>query len=258
MGFIFLVNTTFLFYNKRKNQRGRSMQEFVWQDLEIEEKIQLKKDLETLDQIGHTPLIHACITGNLELVKKLVQANVDVNHVSKSEITPLMHATLHGNEDIVDLLITSGAEIEARSKKGKTAIMLASEKGDYKIVKTLVERGADVHVKDDDGCTTLMKAAYVGSEETVKLLLSCGVEMNIRDRFNYTALKWGVHWSTIAELFVENGVDLNEVFELKSCKENLKLEKYSFLVNHIKENLDKLNEESMKKWKAYRLYAMFS
>jgi len=234
------------------------MQKFVWQDFEIEEKIQLKKDLETLDQIGHTPLIHTCFTGNLELAKKLVEANVDVNHVSKLEITPLIQATLKGDKNIVDLLITSGAEIEARSKKGRTAIMLASEKGDYNIVKTLIEQGANVHVKDDDGCTTLMKAAYAGSEETVKLLLSCGVDMDIRDKSNYTAFKWGVHWSAIAKIFVENGVDINEVFELKSCKENLKLEKYSFLVNHIEENLDKLNEESMKKWKAYRLYTIFS
>jgi hypothetical protein len=72
---------------------------------------------------GCTPLIAAILTGNLEMVKLLVELGVDVNLIDGYFESPLYYAKYNGFQDIAEYLepITSTkirAEVE-RSMSGK-------------------------------------------------------------------------------------------------------------------------------------------
>jgi ankyrin repeat protein len=57
------------------------------------------------------PLCTACATGNLELVKTLLEKGFDVNKKDMSNLTPIMHAALFGDRTIIKLLVEHGAKI---------------------------------------------------------------------------------------------------------------------------------------------------
>ena len=73
-------------------------------------------DIYKCDCEGVSFLDEAIVTGNLELVRMLIEEKgMDVNKtVRKSGFTPLMQAACYGYTDIVQFLLDKGADIEAR------------------------------------------------------------------------------------------------------------------------------------------------
>jgi len=59
---------------------------------------------------GLTPLHHACVNGNINIVRLMVvSGNVDVNLKCKDGTTPLKLAVLNGHYEVASLLISSGS-----------------------------------------------------------------------------------------------------------------------------------------------------
>jgi ankyrin repeat protein len=73
-------------------------------------------DIYKCDPEGVSFLDEAIVTGNLELVRMLVEEKgMDVNKTQrKSGFTPLMQAACYGYTDIVEFLLAKGADIDAR------------------------------------------------------------------------------------------------------------------------------------------------
>ena len=67
-------------------------------------------DVNDKDRIGNTPLINACIIGDIEIVKLLLDNGADVNAENKWYNTPLTYAKDKHNQQLVDLLIQHGAK----------------------------------------------------------------------------------------------------------------------------------------------------
>ena len=86
--------------------------------------------------------------GNIELVKRHLDAGEDVNEKNKVGMTPLHYASMMGHKEVAGLLITNGADVNAKSQFqnfGETPLHHAAW-GDYKeIVKLLITKGADVN-----------------------------------------------------------------------------------------------------------------
>jgi ankyrin repeat protein len=61
---------------------------------------------------GQTPLHFACIDGNIDIVKVLLENGVDVNLTNASGQTPLHVACSKGHTDVVQLLIDSGVRVD--------------------------------------------------------------------------------------------------------------------------------------------------
>ncbi len=57
-----------------------------------------------------TPLMAACQNGNLDLVRLLLKAGVDINYRDEYEISALSRATIQNKYDIIQLLLKSGAD----------------------------------------------------------------------------------------------------------------------------------------------------
>jgi len=122
------------------------------------------------EENGDEDLIEATKNGNIELVKELIDAGVDVNLQDEDEETALILASVEGHIEIVKLLIEAGADLNIKSRYGKTALMWTSQYGHTEIVKLLIDAGVDLNIKDIDGKTALDFASDKGHTEIVKLL----------------------------------------------------------------------------------------
>ena len=95
--------------------------------------------LDRIEQVDHhtraflaveaDQLLEAAASGNVETVKTLLAAGVDVNGEEGSTpfgATPLHYAALDGRKEVVELLIAAGANVNAKvAKEGGTPLDLA-------------------------------------------------------------------------------------------------------------------------------------
>lgn len=129
-----------------------------------------------------SPLIAAARAGDIEKIKRLAAAHVDLDEPGGgNHWTPLMHAIHKHQAGAVEALLIAGAHVNAVSGN-TTALIMASGYGQADIVKLLLDHGADPKLAVRPGVTALA-AAVGGSNDpdnhtagtcqtnTVKLLL---------------------------------------------------------------------------------------
>jgi hypothetical protein len=117
-----------------------------------------KVDINEKDSMKRTALHLACWKGNLEIVKLLLQAKVNVDSLAMDDFTALHFAAQQANTvDIIKELHKKDKNlIKMRVSKGnKTALHLAIAKGDLSVIRCLLELGSDVMSKTGTGQTTL-------------------------------------------------------------------------------------------------------
>ncbi|KAH8397384.1 hypothetical protein KR222_001208 [Zaprionus bogoriensis] len=103
---------------------------------------------------GETQLHQACIAGNLELARRLIEQGHTVNVRDHAGWLPLHEASNHGFRDIVELLLDKGAAVAINDKGGTscdgiTPLYDACANGFLDVVELLLERGADATVRTD-------------------------------------------------------------------------------------------------------------
>lgn len=70
------------------------------------------------DNFRWTPLHHACLSGQLDAVKMLVEHQADINAQAMNGGTPLMRAIQTSSPDIVSFLIEKGCNVTLENRKG--------------------------------------------------------------------------------------------------------------------------------------------
>jgi ankyrin repeat protein len=83
-----------------------------------------------IDDEGRTPLMIACIDGNMEDVKKYIS---EINCVDDDGWSALMYAAYHGQLDIFLFLREQGADVDKTTHSGLNAYQLAYFNGQYDI-----------------------------------------------------------------------------------------------------------------------------
>jgi cytohesin len=136
----------------------------------------------------NTPLHIASDSGELAVVRVLLEHGVDVNAKDKGNSTPLHNALKEGHVDIAQLLLQRGADPEVRDEDMNTPLHLASYSGELAVVRVLLEHGVDVNTKDKDNSTPLHDALQQGHVEIAQLLLEHGTDVNAQDSNNRTPL----------------------------------------------------------------------
>ncbi|XP_019616570.1 PREDICTED: death-associated protein kinase 1-like [Branchiostoma belcheri] len=116
--------------------------------------------------------------GDVETVRRGLQAGRDFNHRFLNDRTALHWASKYGQTGVVELLIQHGADLEARYKNGVTALHLASLNGRTGVVELLIQHGADVTARDKFGTTPL---DYVRDQDRRRFLKGSFVAI-FRDR----------------------------------------------------------------------------
>ena len=118
----------------------------------------IMQNVNTKDRHGHTPLMDAAKSGNVEAVKDLLNRGADLEAKSEKNKTALHYAAANGYVEIVNLLLAQGAAVDARDKDWHTPLMLAAIYGCNRTVQSLVTNGADVSAKTLVGNTAMIYA----------------------------------------------------------------------------------------------------
>lgn len=111
-----------------------------------------KSNVEVRTAQDESPLMMAALKGHLELARKLIARDADVN---KTGWTPLHYAATNGHVAIISLLLEHHAYIDAESPNGTTPLMMAAHYGSPEAVKLLLEAGADPTLKNRLGLTAI-------------------------------------------------------------------------------------------------------
>ena len=129
---------------------------------------------------GATPFLRAAQSGDIVLLKLLLEHGADPSVSTDAKVTPLMVASGIGWVQGVTYEWSPAATLET--------------------VKLLLDLGADVNAQDLlDGRTALMGAAHKGRNDVIELLVQHGADLSMRDigsRDSIHALA-GVRWQAI-------------------------------------------------------------
>ena len=160
-----------------------------------------KPDLK--DELGRTPLHHACWSGFLDivglLVKHSVEHSLDLDAKDIDGCTPLDHACQSGHTDVVRHLVDPGrpgavVNVNIVDNDGWTPLSTAARFGHGDIVNELLGHGATVDAADDEGLTPLLVAARFGHGNVVQALLNRGATVDKADNKKWTPLKMAARY----------------------------------------------------------------
>ncbi len=114
-----------------------------------------------LSEDGATPFLRAAQSGDITLMKLLLERGARPDIATRDKTTPLMVAAGIGWVDGITPEWSKEETIEA--------------------VKLLLELGADANAVNDDGRTALMGAAFKGATDVVQVLVDRGARLDVRD-----------------------------------------------------------------------------
>ncbi|MGC4004013.1 MAG: ankyrin repeat domain-containing protein [Pirellulales bacterium] len=115
-----------------------------------------------------------------ELEDLLSKTKIDVNFLNNqsSEETPLHLATISGNINLIKCLVNHGAKLEEIDARDFTPLFRAIDENKLDAAKTLLELGAKIDAPVDDGFDAIHMAAMAGSPEMIRLILDHGGKLD--------------------------------------------------------------------------------
>ena len=167
---------------------------------------------------GYYPIHAAIHLGNLEVVKILIENNVDVNVKSiKDGVTPLYYAMGYGKQKIsipiIDYLLKQKAD-PTITFSGYYPIHAAILNGHCDAVEVLIKNNVNINVYGGEGVYPIHYAAQNGHLELVKMLLQ-KTDVNIKAQAEHQVTPLWLaaqngHLETIKYL-VEHKADVNTI-----------------------------------------------
>ncbi len=115
------------------------------------------------------------------LLELMLANGADVNAKDSYNGTGLIRAAHRGYAEIVQRLLEAGIEVDHVNRLGWTALLEAVILGDggdahVETVRVLVEGGADAEIADREGVTPLVHAERSGYEEIAAILTAAGAD----------------------------------------------------------------------------------
>lgn len=142
------------------------------------------------DISGETPLSAAIRCGNRSVAEALLKITPDPAGVIDNDGSTLLHKAAWGNLTPIAALLLDKYDfnVDCRDNYGRTPVHTAAYQGNTRLLKYLLtEKSADINVRDLDGRTPLFSGAYDSNIKTLKLLCELGADMSIQDKYGLTA-----------------------------------------------------------------------
>jgi len=167
------------------------------------------------DKCGWTPLHRACQSGSLECVLYLLEKGVDLQARDTNLLSPLTAATYGGNFEILKLLFERGLRVDERDEEEWTPLVGAAENGFVEGASFLLDQGANIEARTTLGDTPLMHAAAAGKAEVVRLLCEKGADIQTRNNKGQSVMQKaatakGEHAPDIIQALIGVGLALDE------------------------------------------------
>jgi uncharacterized protein len=131
-------------------------------------------DLSWVNFIGQTPFLRAALSGDITVMRMLLEHGADPNIATEEGTTALMAAagvnwvvaqtyteSKEAQMEAVQLCLEKGGDVNAKNSMGLTAIHGAANRGADDIIQFLYDHGAKLDVKDKEGRTPMVWAEGV-------------------------------------------------------------------------------------------------
>eukprot|EP01125_Pyxidicula_operculata_P005044 TRINITY_DN1852_c3_g2_i1.p1 TRINITY_DN1852_c3_g2~~TRINITY_DN1852_c3_g2_i1.p1 ORF type:complete len:1923 (-),score=635.24 TRINITY_DN1852_c3_g2_i1:335-6103(-) len=142
--------------------------------------------------LNRTALNFACSNGDIEIVRELIDVDVDINQLdAPTGLRPIHFAAYSGNVKIVEILLRKKVSPNITTNKQRwTPLHIASYYGHEDVVNALLDSSAtEKNPVDIKGRSPLYLAAISGHEKVLRLLIDSGCEPNAQDFNGITALE---------------------------------------------------------------------
>ncbi|XP_056607785.1 caskin-2 isoform X3 [Triplophysa dalaica] len=124
------------------------------------------------DPDGFSALHHAALTGTMELLSLLLEAQAVVDIKDSNGMRPLHYAAWQGKADSVLMLLRSGAAVNGASHDGQIPLHLAAQYGHYEVSEMLLQHQSNPCVLNKAKKTPLDLACEFGRVKVAQLLLN--------------------------------------------------------------------------------------
>ena len=131
----------------------------------------------------------AAYRGDLESLRTLIAARVDLNSRDVHGRTPLHVATFARQRAVIRLLIEAGARTDLLENERYDAVTIAAVADDEETLRLLLASGASARLTTSvyDG-TALIAAAHLGHDGVVRQLIDAGARLDHVNNLHWTAL----------------------------------------------------------------------
>ncbi|KAM3624603.1 uncharacterized protein V6R79_025415 [Siganus canaliculatus] len=124
------------------------------------------------DADGLSPLHHAALSGNKELISLLLEAQAAVDIKDHKGMRPLHYAAWQGKTEPMKMLLKAGSSVNGPSDEGQIPLHLSAQHGHYDGSEMLLQHQSNPCISDSAGKTPLDLACEFGRVGVVQLLLS--------------------------------------------------------------------------------------
>ncbi|XP_067353395.1 caskin-1 isoform X3 [Channa argus] len=124
------------------------------------------------DADGLSPLHHAALSGNKELISLLLEAQAAVDIKDHKGMRPLHYAAWLGKTEPMKMLLKAGSSVNGQSDEGQIPLHLSAQHGHYDGSEMLLQHQSNPCISDSAGKTPLDLACEFGRVGVVQLLLS--------------------------------------------------------------------------------------
>jgi ankyrin repeat protein len=160
-----------------------------------------------VDNYLNLDLNQAVIREDFDLVKFLIDDGADLNSMDDDGNTPLIHAILLNNVHMVELLLNYGADPNIEIDRTTPLIVAVSGEEDFniEIVRLLLEAGADPNIGYRRFKTALIHAVDLGFADAVELMIRLPLDRRMVNNAIKLAIK-------NLKIFIEDeGEDMEEI-----------------------------------------------
>lgn len=162
--------------------------------------------LNTVDEMGQTPLTRASMSGRNEVCTLMLLQEIEDNPRFACKLPPIHKAASLNFDDAIRDLAMEGVDVDETDAQGQTPLHKAARMGHAEAARALLELGATVNREDLFGMSPLHWAALTGAVQVAEVLLE--YHANIAAPDNYAG---GITPLRIAKFM--GYTDLVELFE---------------------------------------------
>ena len=151
-------------------------------------------EISAADEKNFAVVVHHIKKGSLANVQQIA-SETGMNLAEAMDftgMTPLHHATISGNVDIIQYIVTTFGGLDARDSLGRTPFHLAAQSKKVPVLEKLAqldESETAIDLQSNGGLTPLMYAVKTGDFAMVAAVLNCKANPFYRDSFGREALQ---------------------------------------------------------------------